>query len=173
VHRIVQGLYTAKRCERPSSIPVGRPRGAKAQGLRYERALASSLPTAIHGQWFEFRDANGPGWCQTDLLLTVDDYVVVLESKYTWTAVGHSQVELLYKPVLQMALRKQVLGIVVCKVLTNGMNGIAVTGNLAEAIELSKTERVALHWLGKSELSLGTPLRRGEARHLVPVGVLD
>ena len=49
--------------ERPECIPQGRPRGAKALGVRYENAIAASVAfaPAKHGVWIEFDDAAGHG----------------------------------------------------------------------------------------------------------------
>lgn len=137
---------SARAVERPQSIPIGRPRGAKALGVRYERALARSLPGATHGQWWEFWDANGRGFCQTDLFLPVGEAVVVLEVKYTWTPLGHSQLERLYLPVLRMALGRDVIGLVVCKKLIPEVLGqVTVCGTLVEAIEAARRTRAAWH----------------------------
>jgi len=158
-HRVVSGLISARACERPSSIPVGRPRGAKALGVRYEKALARSLPGATHGQWWEFWDANGRGFCQTDLILEVGKVLVVLEVKYTWTPVGHSQLELLYLPVLRKATGREVIGLVVCKKLVpEVVDQATVCGTLAEAIEVSRSMRSVLHSIDPK------PRRKGASR---------
>lgn len=156
----MEGLLSARACERPSSIPVGRPRGAKALGVRYERALARSLPGATHGQWWEFFDANGRGFCQTDFFLPVGEVIVVLESKYTWTPLGHSQLERLYLPVLRLALRREVLGIVVCKKLVpEVMSQAMVCGTLAEACEASRGTRAVWHVVDPKPRRRGTATR--------------
>ena len=62
--RTIVGLESARALAgRPLSIPKGRPRGAKADGIRYEKLLAKALaPLGFeHGRWFEFVDANGYG----------------------------------------------------------------------------------------------------------------
>jgi len=71
--------------------PKGRPKGAKAAGLRYEKALAAAIPRAEHGQWFEFTDLNGPGHCQMDLLIVGNKRVVILECKLTDVQTGRAQ----------------------------------------------------------------------------------
>jgi len=145
-YRTVRGLVSARAIERPSNIPVSQPRGAKAAGLRYERALARMLPGATHGQWWEFWDANGRGVCQTDLFLTVGDAVVVVEVKYTWTLVGHGQLENLYLPVLRKATGREVIGLVACKKLVPEVLGVAqVSGNFVEALEAARSARSVLH----------------------------
>lgn len=164
--RVIRGLKWARALDaRPSCIPVGRPRGAKAAGLRYERALAAALPGAKHGQWFEFEDLAGRGYCQVDLLLDSglrkDSLgrvkLLILESKYTWTFEGHQQIEGLYRPVVERAYGCSVLGIVVAKRLIPGVQGIArICGGLEEAIAAGAGGgRVVLHWLGKGALTHG------------------
>ena len=135
---------------RPSCIPVARARrGAKAAGLRYERALARALPGAEHGRWFEFDDVDGRGYAQVDLLREFDEFVLVLEAKYTWTLEGHHQIEWLYRPVVEKALAKPVRGLVICKVLASGMNeaGARVFGSIDEAMS-ANVPRAVVHWLG-------------------------
>jgi len=154
-HRVVVGLKWARPCGRPGCIPRSRPRGAKAQGVRYERALAKALPAARHGQWWEFEDRNGLGFCQTDLIWEADGRMVVLEVKYTWVWSGHTQLEQLYRPVVEAATGMGVSGIVVCKNLIPEIpRTVHVTGELGAALGLAKAGALcALHWLG-----LGPPM---------------
>lgn len=154
-HRSPIGLICASACNRPIGLPHGRPRGAKAQGLRYERALARALPWAKHGQWFEYRDRLGLWHCQVDLLAELPSgEALVIEAKYTWTMAGHAQIDQLYRPVVGMALRKPVIGLVVCRTLLPETARMAkVTGDLGEGIELARQgHRVVTQWLGRSAL---------------------
>lgn len=170
--RTIRGLKWARALPaRPSCIPQGRPRGAKAQGLRYERALAAMLPAARHGQWFEFEDLGGRGYCQVDLLLDrPEGGLLILEAKYTWTFEGHQQIEGLYVPVVERAWGMRAKGVVVAKRLVPGVVGVAkVVGTLEEASAWA-SGRVVLHWLGKGALThgpkrpgMGAPYIRGEA----------
>jgi hypothetical protein len=135
--------------QRPNCIPQSRPRGVKAYGVRYEKALAARLPVAQRGIWWEFVDANGPGYCQTDFIIDLPGGIVILECKYTWVAEGHIQIENLYKPVVEQARGCPVAGLVVVKKLTPGMNGTRVVSSLEEALRLESLGfRVVLHWLG-------------------------
>lgn len=118
MHRRVKGLLHAQACLRPDCIPHGRPRGAKAMGLRYEAAVAAAFPEAQHGLWFRYRDSNGPGYCNPDLVIEYPDRLLVLEIKLTWTPVAEPQIRELYRPVLEMALGKPVFGAVICRNLT-------------------------------------------------------
>lgn len=150
-HRKVLGLRYAKLLdERPKTIPKGRPRGAKAAGLRYERALEEALGEAAEaGRWFEFEDMNGRGYCQTDFLIPLIDRLVVLECKYTWTHMGHLQMEQLYFPVIRQMTKKKVSGIVVCKNLLPLMAGVKVCKTLEEALVASASgQRTVWHWIG-------------------------
>ncbi len=150
-HRKVWGLRHARLLdERPRTIPKGRPRGAKAMGVRYEKALGEALgEVAESGRWFEFEDLNGRGYCQTDFLISLPDRLIVLECKYTWTHMGHLQMEELYFPVIRQMTKKKVSGIVVCKNLLPLMNGIRVVHSLDEALEVSATGvRTAWQWIG-------------------------
>lgn len=164
--RQISGLLWAGVCERPRSIPVSRPRGRKAAGVRYERELAKALPAALHGQWFQFQDRNGPGHCQTDLLLETDQGLAILEAKYTWTEHGHRQIEGLYKPVLIKAFRREVLGLVVCRVLTPDVARGEVCSDLPTALARAASgRRTVLHWIGQ-DLGLGPWQASQRSSHL-------
>lgn len=149
MHRVVRGLKWAKALDtRPAGIPVGRPRGAKRMGVKYERELAAAIPTAWHGKWFEFVDAGGVGVCQPDLLLRVGDVMVILEAKYTWVAEGHSQINWLYKPVVEAAFGMRAVGLVVCKNLTpNAPKAFDDLDSAIKAAIVNPTKPIVLHWI--------------------------
>ena len=113
----------------------------------------------------EFHDANGFGHCQTDLMLEGERAVLVMEAKLSWVTEGHSQLELLYRPVVEAAMGKPMLGIVVTKHLRPEMpRGLRVVSTLAQAVDIAKTGRsVVLHWLGSGLLGLSPPVRDGGA----------
>lgn len=153
---------------RPSVIPVGRPRGAKLAGLRYERTLAKALPAAKHGQWFQYMDSTGRvRYCQTDLLLSWGGDLLVLECKYTWTLEGHRQLETLYVPILRhLCGLRHVAGFVVAKRLTDEVrrSRIVVTGDLTVAAKAAREgHRVCWHWLGASVPEVLGPQTRSAA----------
>lgn len=168
-HREVSGLQWAVPCARPGCIPRSRPRGAKAAGLRYERELAKALPQAKHGQWWEFRDARGRGFCQTDLLLPLGTGTLVLEAKYTWTPEGHSQLERLYLPVVRKAGHSWAVGVVVCRALLPSTPREAICGSLGEAYSRAALGLPAvLHWFSGSLKPQAEELMRC---HLAPARV--
>ncbi len=152
--RHIKGLISADSCARPSNIPKSRPRGRKAAGLKYERDLACGLKLGKapiwHGQWFKFVDANGIGVCQTDILLKTGLGIAILESKYTWTPDGHTQLDKLYIPVVEKAHPgTPAFGIVVCKVLTQDVNPEWICRDLQSAIaRASSGRKTVLHWVG-------------------------
>ena len=90
-------------CLQPAWVRRSRPTGAKAAGLRFERALARALPRAVHSQWFHYLGQDGPAWCQTDLLLIGAKTVVVIEAKLGDYAGAQMQLGVLYLPVLAAA----------------------------------------------------------------------
>jgi hypothetical protein len=162
--RSIAGLRWARTLdEKPNFLPVGRPRGAKAEGLRYERALAKGLGAKFRwGLWWEYRDAGGIRYCQTDFFGKAKEWVILLESKLTWTVDAEEQLHELYIPVVAMALkvpRSQVLPIVVCKYLTRSASR-PVCDTLKEAIhaamEINAPFCPVWHHLG------GIPLLRNE-----------
>jgi hypothetical protein len=162
-HRRVEGLiWGVPLGARPDCIPVSRPRGAKALGVKYEKALAGALPGWKHGQWFQFKDINGYGYCQVDLMIELEACVIVLEAKHTWVASGHRQITELYKPVLEKVYKKPVIGILVCKNLTGQTPQGGIVGGLGEALSrVEKIGPVVWQWLGRGAVSWPVPLPQG------------
>lgn len=138
-------------CGRPLVIPRSRPRGVKAQGLRFEAALAEALPMAKHGQWWEYLEEGQKRWCQTDLTFNWAGFAVVIECKLSWVPQGQESLDGLYLPVLQRALGRKVLGLVAVKNLRRGCPH-RVVGDLRLALHTCQMEPTVLHWLP------GTPL---------------
>jgi len=136
--------------------PKSRSRGAKAAGLRYERAVARALKGwAIHGQWFKFIDKNGPGWCCPDLLARFADSLVVIEVKLTETAAARAQISQLYWPVLGKIAKRPLLGVQIARHLTrnSGNSGNPVFSTLPEALSVASPTLIpTVHWLGFTNL---------------------
>ena len=137
--RHIEGLLWAKALrERPACIPVGRPRGAKAAGVRFESALASGpLVAAQRGVWIEFADANGHGYAQADFVTEGPFGPVVLEAKLTWTPAAYAQLRGLYLPLLRAIYRRSVGAVVVCANLTRETPRAEVAPSLPEALARS------------------------------------
>lgn len=155
-HRRIKGLrYVQPLADRPSFIPEARLRGVRQLGARYEREIEKALPEAKRGQWFEFVDQNGQGYCQVDFMLKREGYVVLLEAKHTWTPVGHLQLEELYRPVVEKLLGVPAIGVVVCKRLNDevgaleALGRIGIAGRLEEAVERAVDgSRSVWHFIG-------------------------
>jgi len=96
--------------------------------------------------------------------------LVVLEAKYTWTPSAHTQLEQLYRPVVEAAMGGKMAGVVVCKNLVPEMpRSIHVTGNLANALVLAASGvPCVVQWIGG--VGLG-PLSR--AFHPAPAPALS
>ena len=158
--RIIEGLKWAHPLSaKPDIIPTSRPRGAKAAGLRFEHALAKALPSALHGQWFEFEDRNGHGYCQTDLIYSLLPlYMVVLEVKYTLVPGAHSKLLNLYLPVVSLALSRPSVGVVAVKNLDPRYRRGKIHTDLHSAAAASATSTYPslLQWSGQALLP---PLR--------------
>jgi hypothetical protein len=150
--RVVAGLKWVREVEgRPKGIPIGRPRGVKAFGIRYEKAIEAEIPTFARGRWFEFEDVNGRGWCQPDFVKVERNRVIVLELKHTWTEDGQIELNKLYLPVLRALYGLPTLGIVVVKRLVPYMGRVIVTGDLDNAIRLAEGHGfVVWHCLGST-----------------------
>jgi len=148
--RHITDLEWARTCEHPRCIPkTRRLYGAKAAGIRYEKSVAKAIPGAIRGQWFEFYDANGHGYCQTDVLVIGKANTLVIECKLTDTEQAYEQLSRLYLPVVSMAFERHVIGLVVVRHLTKTSPRARVHENIIEAISLGGG---LVHWLGNSAL---------------------
>lgn len=158
--RIIVGLQGAWPIKRPDFVKKGATRGAKAQGLRYEKsvfqATAKNYRRAAHGQWFSFEDMNGPGLCQPDILIEISkSSVFVLECKLTDTDEALFQIRHLYIPVVETALDVKVAGAVVCKNLRSCSKMDNIVPDIASAIGFcaaNPREIPIIHWLGNTLL---------------------
>lgn len=146
--RLVSGVKWASLCDRPSCIPAPRSqKGAKGAGLRYERLFAKQFPTALHGQWFEYMDREGRGFCQPDLIASfLPTCLVVFEVKYTLCDEAFLQLNNLYLPVVRAAMAAPVVGIVVARNLTR--TSAAVVASVEDAMR--QDDIPVLHWVGQN-----------------------
>lgn len=148
--RKIKGLKWARALDsRPAQIPQARPRGLKAKGLAYEAQVGQIVPGATRGQWFEFWDSNGPGFCQVDYILPGPGAgFVLLECKLTWTPEAFEQLEGLYIPVVCAATGFPAIGLQVCRNLVPGLTS-TVVADLERGVQYALLGRqVAWHWLG-------------------------
>jgi hypothetical protein len=157
--REIVGLVWAKPCQRPKGIPRSRPRGTKALGLSYERRVAKALPGAISGQWFEYFDANGPGYCQMDLVLKDRGQVWVVEVKLTDIFQGKNQLNKLYLPIAR-AIWGSARGAVVVRHLSKALASDLIFENFDQAQGFAAIP--VIHWLGSSPLWPSRSAKRTE-----------
>ena len=146
--RQIRGLLWARTLrERPGCIPVGRLRGAKREGVKFEEVLASGpLSGASRGVWLEFADANGHGYAQCDFVGDSAAGPFVAEAKLTWTPAAYVQLRGLYLPLLRAIYHRSVGAVVVCANLTRETPRAEVAASLAEALaRAAKGEIPVLH----------------------------
>jgi hypothetical protein len=95
---------------RPDFIPIVKSRGVKRAGQLYENRIANYMKAVygedrvLHGQWYQFEDGRGNGWCQTDIIIKPDadsKVLVILECKLKAVAKAESQLKNLYLPIIQ------------------------------------------------------------------------
>lgn len=97
----------------PGHIKPSKPRGARAEGIRYEKKVQKFLSGAHWGEykliaspWIIFRtgESKRDRFCQPDALLinTETKHIVVIEVKLQHTQVAWWQVRQLYEPVLRV-----------------------------------------------------------------------
>lgn len=160
-HRIVDSIFAATPCKKPDCIPTQHPtrtRGARRLGHKYEEAFAKALEAkfpscVLSGQWFQFNDRNGKGHCQTDVILRAARTNIIFECKLTDVDAARSQLSHLYFPVVERALGKPVLGIVVTRHLSKETQTALVVDNLHDAVLLAKAGKLpTLHWRERAPL---------------------
>ena len=140
---------------RPQWLRPGRPRGSRAAGLAYERALGRVIPRAVHGQWFQYIEDGEPKWCQTDFHVVGAKSVVIFEAKLANYAEAFAKLKDLYLPVGRLAWpERRVGGVIVLKSVANVPEGVAIFENLRDAIDNLRPngEPTLLHWLGKGPI---------------------
>ncbi len=147
--RKLSGLIWAKHSPLPPKAYNSRPRGTKALGLRYEKKVAAAIPDAEHGKWFTFQDRNGYGWCQIDLLFSRRGQLYVVECKLSDYWAARSQIDWLYRPILEEVYQTKVKGIVVQKVLRGDAPKQLIHGSMVEAMQAHNGQVPPIvHWLG-------------------------
>ncbi len=115
-------LESASRC----TPRFGKARGAnpaQVLGLRFERQVAKALKQTAkcpveYNPWFSFTDRRGLNFCSPDFVLPLDDAVVVIEVKYTFTPTAPDKLRDLYLPIVKKIYNREAFGLVLCKNLT-------------------------------------------------------
>lgn len=160
--RQIAGLQWARPlAAKPTFRPEPRPSPAKRAGLAYERRVAATVGFGRHGDWFEFLDSSGPGYCQPDIWgPDGKGGIVVLECKLTWTLSARLQIQGLYGPVLEHIFKCPARGVIICKNLLPTTPRGLVYGDLREAMGRATSQNPTIcHWPGK----FPGALRAGEA----------
>jgi hypothetical protein len=112
VTRRISHLKWVRLAENP--WPKARLRGAKRQGLSYQHSVALALGLK-EDLWFQFEDANGPGYCSPDGVARYQGEIIAVECKLTQTLEAVVQLEQLYRPILEMHFSLPVRTLAVCK----------------------------------------------------------
>ena len=110
---------------KPPFIRRRKPRGRKAQGVKYERDAHMHFREQfgaeyIYSQWFQFQEPdNKVRWCELDGLLLRPKLglVTILEMKYQHTSDAWWQLNYLYRPILRHLLPSGLWDISVCEVV--------------------------------------------------------
>lgn len=155
-HRVVAGLLSATPCTRPSNLPVAHLRGTKRMGMKYEQDFAKAIqqryPNALLGQWFNFRDDNGSGYCQSDIIVKLPSECIIFECKLTDCEKGRSQLSRLYRPVVERCWGLPTRCMVVTRHLSGETRLELVTDQLAQALAFSREAIPTLHWRERNPL---------------------
>lgn len=158
---IVSDLRSAKLLgERPACIPIGRPRGAKAAGMRFQRAVGAALEVKLGhqvllGPWFEYLDGSVRRYCQPDFIIYRPAHAdfVVAEAKLTWNFEAYEQLWRLYVPVVRQYAAKPVCTMLIVRNLTRETPKQAVFDNFSAALAAAHGAACPIfHYLGRGPL---------------------
>jgi hypothetical protein len=93
--------------------------------MRYEKRVVEEVKKrrehgqeVFHGQWINFRDVNGRGFAQPDILVldAAQKAIWVLEAKYTFVPEGVDQLLGLYVPLVRKIWPgAEVVPVIVCR----------------------------------------------------------
>lgn len=85
--------------------------------------LKAKWPSIHYHQWIEYADANGSGRCEPEAYVVFPDRIVLFECKLTGCALGRTQMEHLYAPLLAHIYARPVVCVQLCKSLTSATPG--------------------------------------------------
>ena len=171
-HYIAGKISLARNCPTPPHAKNGGKylRGRKRQGVVFEQKVSAHLAFShFTNRWFEFWDGSGHHYCSPDVIFGWEGTLWVLECKYTLVEEGFSQVESLYRPVLEATYQRPVVGIQVCRAVApaGGFRPVPwIAASLAEAmrIRLGGGARAAWHW--PTDTIVGTQLPGPSSGHI-------
>ena len=103
---------------------TGRAKGLKADGVRFAETLGRSFcrKTSMESGGSSRTRIRAWSFCQTDFVLALDGFLVIVECKLTWKI--EAEVQLLEFPcarVVSLAEGRSVRCVVVCKNLLRGL----------------------------------------------------
>lgn len=100
-------------------LTPGRLKGAKGQGIRFEKVVAKRLdelfPEHLSSLGFKYCDGGDVGICIPDGIIYTEKWVIVLETKLRHTMDAWHHLRRLYAPVVAYAFKKPVRCIEVVK----------------------------------------------------------
>ena len=102
------------------NLKAGKLKGSRAKGLTFERQIGRKVKrrveqTVLLNPWVSFRDENGRGWAQPDIVIEFENHIVLIECKLTQTIKAWDQLCFLYTPLLEFIYKKPILRVQVCK----------------------------------------------------------
>lgn len=127
--RKVTGLKWARLKDKPASLSVGRKRGAKGQGLKYEARAISHLTALFppgdlrYHLWIEYLDDNGLSWAEPEAVVIRPTELILFEVKLTGCQYGLEQMRDLYAPLLSSIFLRPVRGLQVCRAVCRSTPG--------------------------------------------------
>lgn len=155
---VVSNLHSAKLLgERPKCIPMGRLRGTKAAGMRFQRAVGAALEAKLGhdillGPWFEYIDCGVRRYCQPDFIILrlLHAYLVVIEAKLTWNFEAYEQLRRLYVPVVRQFYNLPVYSMLAVRNLTRETPKSAIFSDFDKALAATAPQVCPTwHYLGR------------------------
>lgn len=148
---IVPPIKYARPSDPPLWLRFSRSTPRQQEGCRYERLFAEEAavkwPSALRGQWWQYKDAEGHHWAQTDLWVP-EGGGILIECKLTWTPAGMRQLEELYVPLVTVSMGRPPLAVLVCHNLARKTPRRAICANWSQVEALAPFCTPILHWIG-------------------------
>jgi len=123
--RILKGLKWAAVADRNPYPGPRRLKGSAAAGIAFQNKVSQFLQGQIDRKllegklysdlWLMFEDSKGNGFAQPDHFILQPEQIVLFECKLSQNSVAWTQMDLLYKPLLEHLFKRPVLGIQVFK----------------------------------------------------------
>ena len=84
----------------------------------------------LHGQWYNYKDRRGVGYCQSDIVILPhgdNKEIIIMECKLKSRKIAQIQLRYLYRPIIQhLYPDSPIIMVQVCKFLNKEIKGVII-----------------------------------------------